>query len=180
MKEKPIDTIRALRKATSFERLIRIRKQFAKEKLNSFGHDEHFMELVADIGGVYLINNSSSVDIDSTWYAMDQINGPIVWVTAGVDRGNNYNLLKELVRDKVKAIVVLGEHNLNVFKFFGNDGPNLIVNASHMDEAIEHAIVMSSKGDTVLFSPGCPSYDLYENWEERGKDFKRAVSKLVK
>lgn len=178
MKEHFKRSTNSLDNSGSFDHLIEIRKQFVHEKVQSSGPQEHLMEFVADIGGVSVINNASSVDIDSTWYAMDKIEGRIVWITGGVDRGNNYGYLKELVQAKVRAIIVLGDHNLNVLRYFSSDGPSLMMNASTMEEAVEHALIVSSKGDTILFSPGCPSYDLYENCEERGTDFKRAVRGL--
>ena len=180
MSEKSAKKTALPKKTASFERLLQIRKQFTKERVHSSGEQEHLMELVVDLGGVSIINNSASVDIDSTWYAMDQIEGKIIWITGGVDRGNNYDYLREIVKAKVKAIIVLGEHNLNVFRYFSQDGPSLMMSANLMDEAVEHAVVMAAKGDTILFSPGCPSYDLYENFEERGTDFKRAVTVLTK
>lgn len=180
MEENIEKSISQRQRAGSHERLIQIRKQFVREKVISSGQQEHLMELVAEMGGVSIINNSSSVEIDSTWYAMDQLDGPIIWITGGVDRGNNYSYLKELVHAKVKAIIVLGDHNINVFRYFSEEGPSLMMNANNMDEAVEHAIVMAVKGDTILFSPGCPSYDLYENSDERGVDFNRAVSALMR
>jgi UDP-N-acetylmuramoylalanine--D-glutamate ligase len=170
----------SLPKVSSADRLKQIRRQFVSERIDAMKPHEHAMELVSQMGGVSIINNSSSVDIESTWYAMDQIDGKIIWIAGGVDRGNNYNLIKEIVHDKVTAIIVLGNHNMSIFKFFNQAGPSLILNASTIDEALEHSVVIAKRGDTILFSPGCPSYDLYENYEQRGSDFKRAVDRLIR
>jgi UDP-N-acetylmuramoylalanine--D-glutamate ligase len=177
--EKPQSSSKSVMKATSMDRLIKIRKDFIKERLNSLQSDEHNFEVVNVVNGVTYINNSASTDVDSTWLALDKIEKNIIWIAGGVDRGNDYSMLKDLVNDKVLHIVCLGTYITKIFKAFSNNNSHLIINASSADEAVHHASLLAKEGDTVLLSPACASYDLFESVEDRGIQFKQAVNDLI-
>jgi UDP-N-acetylmuramoylalanine--D-glutamate ligase len=177
--EKPQSSSKSAMKATSMDRLIKIRKDFIKERLSSLQSEEHNFETVDVVNGVTYINNSSSTDVDSTWLAMDKIENNIIWIVGGVDRGNDYTMLKDLVNDKVLHIVCLGTYITKIFKAFSQSSSHVIINASSADEAVHHASLLAKEGDTVLLSPACASYDLFESVEDRGQQFKRAVGDLI-
>jgi len=177
--EKPQSSSKSVMKATSMDRLIKIRKDFIKERLNSLQSHEHNFEVVNVVNGVTYINNSASTDVDSTWLALDKIEKNIIWIAGGVDRGNDYSMLKDLVNDKVLHIVCLGTYITKIFKAFSNNNSHLIINASSADEAVHHASLLAKEGDTVLLSPACASYDLFESVEDRGIQFKQAVNDLI-
>lgn len=177
--EKPQSSSKSAMKATSMDRLIKIRKDFIKERLGSLQSDEHNFETVNVVDGVTYINNSASTDVDSTWLAMDRIENNIIWIAGGVDRGNDYTMLKDLVNDKVLHIICLGTYITKIFKAFSHSNSHIIINASSADEAVHHASLLAKAGDTVLLSPACASYDLFESVEDRGQQFKRAVNDLI-
>lgn len=177
--EKSQSSSKSAMKVTSMDRLIKIRKDFIKQRLNLLQSEEHNFETVNVINGVTYINNSASTDVDSTWLAMDRIENNIIWIVGGVDRGNDYTMLKDLVNDKVLHIVCLGTYITKIFKAFSQSSQHVIINASSAEEAVHHASLLAKEGDTVLLSPACASYDLFENVEDRGQQFKRAVNDLV-
>ncbi|MFN4812302.1 MAG: glutamate ligase domain-containing protein [Bacteroidota bacterium] len=177
--EKPQSSSRSTMKATSMDRLIKIRRDFIKDRLNNMQVEEHNFEIVQEVKGVTYINHSASTDVDSTWLALEKVDKNIIWIVGGVDRGNDYSMLKDLVKDKVLHIVCLGNYITKIFKAFSQFEEKLIVNASSADEAVHHAATLAKAGDTVLFSPTCASYDLFENVEARGNEFKRAVNDLL-
>jgi len=177
--EKPQSSSKSTMKATSMDRLIKIRKDFIKERLSSLQSEEHNFETVNVVNGVNYINNSASTDVDSTWLAMDKIEKNIIWIVGGVDRGNDYSMLRDLVNDKVLHIVCLGTYITKIFKAFSNSNSHVIINASSAEEAVHHASLLAKEGDTVLLSPACASYDLFESVEDRGQQFKRAVNDLI-
>jgi UDP-N-acetylmuramoylalanine--D-glutamate ligase len=176
--EKPQSTSKSVMKATSFDRLIKIRKEFIKERLSCLQNELHNFETVAVVNGVTYINNSASTDVDSTWLALDKVEKNIIWIAGGVDRGNDYSMLKDLVNDKVLHIICLGTFITNIYKAFGQTNVHVIINTSSAAEAVHHASVLAKEGDTVLLSPACASYDLYESIEDRGDHFKNAVNDL--
>lgn len=176
--EKPQSSSKSTMKATSMDRLIKIRKDFIKERLSSLQSEEHNFELVNVVNGVTYINNSASTDVDSTWLALDKIENNIIWIVGGVDRGNDYSMLEELVNDKVIHIICLGAYITKIFKAFGHSNNHIIINASSADEAVHHASLLAKSGDTVLLSPACASYDLFESVEDRGQQFKHAVNDI--
>jgi len=158
-------------------RLLDIRKDIIKESLSDFQNVEHRLEFVARIHGVDFINDSKATNVNSTWYALESMQQKVVWIAGGIDKGNDYSLLKELVKNKVKAIVCLGQENeniVNAFKSIVND----IYEVGSMPEAIKLSNHLASKEETVLLSPACASFDLFENFEERGEKFKEAVNRL--
>jgi len=158
-------------------RVVDIRKESIRESLADFQNIEHRLEVVATIHGVEFINDSKATNINSTWYALESMTNPVVWIVGGIDKGNDYNVLKELVKQKVHAIVCLGKDNRKIISTFSGMVPN-ITEASSAAEAVMKAYKFCNLGDTVLLSPACASFDLFENYEDRGNQFKNAVRAL--
>jgi len=158
-------------------RILDIRKDKIKESLSDFRNVEHRLEFVARIHGVDFINDSKATNVNSTWYALESMSNPVIWIAGGIDKGNDYKLLKKLVAEKVKAIICLGKDNTKIRKAFEGVVEN-IVETTSMDEAVKYGSAIGKKEDTVLLSPACASFDLFENFEERGNKFKAAVNKL--
>ncbi|PZR20190.1 MAG: UDP-N-acetylmuramoyl-L-alanine--D-glutamate ligase [Flavobacterium psychrophilum] len=163
--------------ATAVAQLMRIRKETIRESLSNFQGVEHRLEPVLKIQNVQYINDSKATNINSTFYALDSMKTPTVWIVGGVDKGNDYSELMSLVREKVKAIVCLGVDNRKIIDAFENV-VDVMVETTSMQEAVKVAQKLAEKGDTVLLSPACASFDLFENYEERGKQFKNAVQNL--
>ena len=158
-------------------RIVEIRKSTVRESLEDFENVEHRLEFVAKVNGIEFINDSKATNINSTWYALETMENPVVWVVGGVDKGNDYSELTSLVKDKVKAIICLGVDNKKIIKAFGHL-VETIVEAGPAMEAVAHAYQLAKKNETVLLSPACASFDLFENYEDRGNQFKQAVRKL--
>ncbi|MEJ7627681.1 MAG: UDP-N-acetylmuramoyl-L-alanine--D-glutamate ligase [Ferruginibacter sp.] len=156
---------------------VDIRKDKIREALQTFESLEHRMEPAGTIKGVEFINDSKATNINSTWFALESMMKPVILILGGVDKGNDYNLLKELVKEKVKAIVCMGTDNRKIHEAFG-DIVSLIVNTENAQEAVQAAFHFSNKGDVVLLSPACASFDLFKNYEDRGMQFKQAVKDL--
>jgi UDP-N-acetylmuramoylalanine--D-glutamate ligase len=156
---------------------VGIRKQKIREAIQSFEALEHRMEYVSTIRGVEFINDSKATNVNSTWYALESMTKPTILILGGVDKGNDYSLIRDLIKEKVKAIVCMGSDNRKIHEAFQNDVP-LIVNTGSADEAVKAAFHFASKGDVVLLSPACASFDLFRNYEDRGKQFKEAVRDL--
>jgi UDP-N-acetylmuramoylalanine--D-glutamate ligase len=156
---------------------IGLRKDKIREAIQSFESLEHRMEPVATVRGVEFINDSKATNVNSTWYALESMNKPTILILGGVDKGNDYSLLKDLVNEKVKAIVCMGIDNRKIHEAFGNE-VSLIVNTESAAEAVQAAFHFADKGDVVLLSPACASFDLFKNYEDRGKQFKEAVRDL--
>lgn len=157
--------------------LLEIRSTKIREAIASFEGLEHRNEVVLTIKGVEYINDSKATNINSTWYALENIERPIVLILGGVDKGNDYSLIEELVEEKVKAIVCLGIDNSKIVEAFKHLGKE-IVETKSMDEAVKACYRIAEKGDVVLLSPACASFDLFQNYEDRGKQFKSAVIEL--
>lgn len=158
-------------------RLLEIRSESLKQSLSDFKNAEHRLEHVAKIQNVEFINDSKATNVNSAWYALESVNTPIVWIAGGVDKGNDYTILKNLVKDKVRAIVCLGVDNEKLHEAF-SDVVDVMVNANSAKEAAELSYHLAQKGDTVLLSPACASFDLFKNYEDRGEQFKAAVKEL--
>ena len=156
---------------------VGIRKQKIRDAIQSFEALEHRMEYVGTIRGVEFINDSKATNVNSTWYALESMDKPTILILGGVDKGNDYSLIRELVKEKVKAIVCMGVDNRKIHEAFQNDVP-LMVNTAGAEEAVKAAFHFATKGDTVLLSPACASFDLFKNYEDRGKQFKEAVKDL--
>lgn len=157
--------------------VLDIRKDIIRESLSDFQGVEHRLETVLKIRGVQYINDSKATNVNSTWYALESMKDPVVWIAGGLDKGNDYSELYQLVKDKVKAIVCLGIDNAKIHSAFGSIVPT-IVNTHSAHEAVMQAYKLSSPGDVVLLSPACASFDLFENYEDRGRQFKEAVKNL--
>lgn len=158
-------------------KLLGVRKETIRECLSDFQEVEHRLEPVLQVHGVSYINDSKATNVNSTWYALESMNQPVVWICGGVDKGNDYEQLKALVGDKVHTLVCLGVDNGKIKTAFG-DLVDHVAEAASMDEAVKAAYQAAKKGDIVLLSPACASFDLFENYEDRGRQFKEEVRKL--
>lgn len=158
-------------------RILEIRKDAVRESLGDFVNVEHRLEFVAKVHGIEFINDSKATNVNSTWFALESMENPTVWIVGGVDKGNDYEELAALVNDKVKAIICLGKDNRKIIEAFQDKVEN-IVEAGSALEAVAYGYRFAKKGETVLLSPACASFDLFENYEERGNEFKKAVRSL--
>jgi len=163
--------------ATSVAKLMQIRKATIRESLSNFQGVEHRLEKVLKIQNVQYINDSKATNVNATFFALDSMNVPTVWIVGGVDKGNDYTELMALVREKVKAIVCLGVDNKKIIDAFGNV-VDVMIEVDNMNDAVRMSQRLSEKGDAVLLSPACASFDLFENYEDRGRQFKQAVQNL--
>jgi UDP-N-acetylmuramoylalanine--D-glutamate ligase len=158
-------------------RVLEIRKEIIRESLSDFQNVEHRLEFVARVHGIEFINDSKATNVNATWYALESIHQKVVWVVGGVDKGNDYELLRELVKEKVKAIVCLGKDNTKIIEAFKDD-IEIITEAKSAAEAVGLSYEYAEKEDVVLMSPACASFDLFDNYEDRGNQFKSAVRGL--
>lgn len=163
--------------ATMAAQLLKVRKESIKESLANFEGVEHRLENVAKINGVEYINDSKATNVNASFYALECMNKQTVWIVGGVDKGNDYDDLLPLVREKVKAIICLGIANDKIKNTFGNV-VDIVVETAGAEEAVKVAHKLSEKGDVVLLSPACASFDLFDNFEDRGRQFKKAVRSL--
>ncbi|WBL26248.1 UDP-N-acetylmuramoyl-L-alanine--D-glutamate ligase [Zunongwangia sp. HGR-M22] len=163
--------------AATVAKLLKIRKNTIRESMESFQGVEHRLEKVLKINNVQYINDSKATNVNATYYALESMEGQTVWILGGVDKGNVYDELLPLVNEKVKAIICLGVDNTKIINSFGNCVETLVETES-MSEAVKMAYRLTEKGDTVLLSPACASFDLFENYEDRGRQFKEAVRNL--
>lgn len=154
-----------------------LKKAAIRESLENFKNLEHRMEKVLKVGGIQFINDSKATNVNSTWYALESTQAPLVWIAGGVDKGNDYEALKHLVDKKVHTIICLGKDNRNLHKAFGMHA-DLMINVQSMEEAVKVAHHFANKGDSILLSPACASFDLFKNYEDRGTQFKKAVKNL--
>lgn len=158
-------------------RILDIRKETIREGLADFHNAEHRLEFVNTVHGIDFINDSKATNVNSTWYALESMQKPIIWIAGGVDKGNDYDMLSEMVKQKVKAIICLGTDNKKIKKAFAGMVPEFIETTSAND-AVRAAYKIGKKGDVVLLSPACASFDLFKNYEDRGHQFKAAVRAL--
>ena len=158
-------------------KLLEIRKDTIKKCLSDFQNVEHRLEHVGKIHGVNFINDSKATNVNATWFALESMNNPVIWIAGGIDKGNDYSDIKELVTEKVKGIVCLGVDNEKIINTFSED-VEFIAKATTAGEAVNAAYYMANPGDNVLLSPACASFDLFENYEDRGNQFKNAVKEL--
>ena len=163
--------------ASAAASLLQIRKESIRNSVQHFQGAAHRMEKVLKINHVNYINDSKATNVNATFYALESVKSPIVWIVGGVDKGNDYSSLMPLVREKVKAIICLGEDNQKLKAAFEGIG-ELFVETYAMSEAVKVAYKVAERGDTVLLSPACASFDLFENYEDRGNQFKEAVRNL--
>lgn len=163
--------------AGTVARLLDIRKETIRQSLESFHGVEHRLENVLKINHVKYINDSKATNVNATYYALESMSTPTIWIVGGEDKGNDYTQLLPLVNEKVKAIICLGLDNQKIIKAFGNI-VDVIVETQAMNDAVKMAYQLAKKGDSVLLSPACASFDLFENYEDRGRQFKEAVRNL--
>lgn len=156
---------------------MNIRNEKIRESLATFKGIEHRLEYVATVRGVEFINDSKATNVNSVWYALECMKKPVILIMGGIDKGNDYEIIRGLVKEKVKAIVCLGKDNRKINEAFQDDVP-LMVNTTSMKEAVDAAFHFASPGDVVLLSPGCASFDLFKNYEDRGRQFKQVVKEL--
>ena len=156
---------------------VDIRKDKIREALQTFESLEHRMESVATIRGVEFINDSKATNVNSTWFALESMEKPTILILGGVDKGNDYSTMFEMVTEKVKAIICLGSDNLKIHSAFG-EIVSTIIDTNSAEDAVKEAFKFATKGDVVLLSPACASFDLFKNYEDRGNQFKQAVKSL--
>jgi len=158
-------------------RLLDIRKETIKQCLSDFQHIEHRLEFVASIHGVDYINDSKATNVNSTWFALESMHKNVIWIAGGLDKGNDYASLVPLVSAKVRAIICLGKDNRKIIETFSGLVEN-IVEVFTADDAVKEAYSLAHRGEAVLLSPACASFDLFENFEDRGNQFKKAIKNL--
>lgn len=158
-------------------RIVDVRKEIIRESLQDFQNVEHRLEFVASINGIEFINDSKATNVNSAWYALESMQKPVVWICGGQDKGNDYNELIDLVKAKVKAIVCLGADNSKIVNAFSGV-VDTIVETKSAAEAVAASYKLAKKGDAVLLSPACASFDLFQNYEDRGMQFKASVRAL--
>ena len=157
--------------------VLEIRNDRIRESLTDFQGVEHRLERFLKVHGIEFINDSKATNVNSTWYALESMNHQVVWIAGGIDKGNDYSMLYDLVKEKVKAIVCLGVDNSKIHKAFDGMVKN-IIDTTNMAEAVKSAYYLARNGDIVLLSPACASFDLFENYEDRGHQFKQEVRNL--
>ncbi|MCB2197280.1 MAG: UDP-N-acetylmuramoyl-L-alanine--D-glutamate ligase [Bacteroidetes bacterium] len=157
--------------------VLKIRKEDIRESLSNFQGVEHRLEPVLKVHGIEFINDSKATNVNSTWYALESMKNDVIWIAGGIDKGNDYSILENLVRNKVKAIICLGKDNEKIHKAFGAYVETMI-DVQSASEAVKTAYYLAKKGDAVLLSPACASFDLFDNYEDRGDQFKQAVREL--
>jgi UDP-N-acetylmuramoylalanine--D-glutamate ligase len=158
-------------------KVLNIRKEVIRESLADFQGVEHRLEPVITVCGINFINDSKATNVNSTWYAIECMENDIIWIVGGVDKGNDYSELFPIVKKRVKAIVCLGKDNKKIIEAF-KDMVATIVETTSMEEAVRSSYYLAKKGETVLLSPACASFDLFRNYEDRGRKFKQAVRNL--
>ena len=163
--------------ATSVANILKIRKKTIRESLSNFQGVAHRLEKVLKINNIQYVNDSKATNVNAVFYALDSMTTPTVWIVGGVDKGNDYNELMALVNEKVKSIICIGIDNSKIFEAFGNI-VDVMVEVESMVDAVKTAQHLAEKGDSVLLSPACASFDLFKNYEDRGNQFKEAVRNL--
>jgi UDP-N-acetylmuramoylalanine--D-glutamate ligase len=158
-------------------KVLNIRKDIIRESLADFQGVEHRLEPVIMVCGINFINDSKATNVNSTWYALECMETDVVWIAGGIDKGNDYSELFQIVKKKVKAVVCMGKDNKKIVEAFRDKVPT-VVETSSMEEAVRTSYYLAAKGDTVLLSPACASFDLFNNYEDRGRQFKNAVRNL--
>lgn len=158
-------------------KVLGLKNESIRESFSDFNGLEHRLEFVAKVHGISFINDSKATNINSTWYALESQTDPVIWVVGGIDKGNDYSLITDLVKKKVKAIVCLGKDNTRIHEAFSKI-VDILVNTDNMQDCVQMAYRLGKNGDVVLLSPACASFDLFENFEDRGNQFKQQVRLL--
>lgn len=154
-----------------------IRKDGIRDCLNSFGSISHRLEEIVTIRGITFINDSRATNVNACWYALESLNQPIIWIAGGLDNNNNYSMLQDLAKQKVKALVCIGVNNYRLIEFFKND-IEIIIETPDIHSAVNISYNIGVPGDTVLLSPACASFDRFESYADRGDQFRKAVIDL--
>ncbi|HQH41689.1 MAG TPA: UDP-N-acetylmuramoyl-L-alanine--D-glutamate ligase, partial [Bacteroidales bacterium] len=157
--------------------VLKIKKEIIRESLMDFRGVEHRLEPVMKVHGIQFINDSKATNVNSAWYALESMHTPVIWIAGGIDKGNDYSELLDLVKEKVRAIVCLGVDNKKLHEAF-EGVVETMVDCSSMKDAVHSAYYLAKDGDTVLLSPACASFDLFKNYEDRGRQFKECVREL--
>ena len=165
--------------ASLASRLVDIRSENIRQALSAFENVPHRLEYVARIHGIDFINDSKATNVNSAWYALETMDSPVIWIAGGIDKGNDYSKLDELVAQKVKAIICLGIDNSKIIKRYA-DKVEAIYETQSAEQAVLTAYTIGKKGDKVLLSPACASFDLFKNYEDRGDQFKNAIKEIDK
>ena len=161
-----------------FNSLLKLRKQIIDESISDVRSTRHRQEVIGTHNGIEYINDSKATNVDLTWYSLERLNSTAVWIVGGLQDGQDYGMLKELVSDKVRGIVCLGRENSKVFKTFMSYA-DVIVGASTAENAVKAATTLAQPGDKVILSPACASHDLFDSYEDRGNQFTKAVKNLI-
>ncbi|MCF8256506.1 MAG: hypothetical protein K9J06_03075 [Flavobacteriales bacterium] len=159
--------------------IAELRKEILEQSLSDVQSTRHRQEMVGTVNGVEFINDSGATSVDLTWFSLDRLEGELIWIVGGMQEGQDYSMLKELVQGKVRAIVCLGRESSKVYKTF-MACTGVIVGASTADEAVKAALALASPGQKVILSPACPSHDLFDSYADRGNQFSKAVLRLIK
>jgi len=163
--------------ATIVSQILEVRKDVVRDSLKRFENVEHRMQPIAEINGVQFINDSKATNVNAAWFALESMEKPVIWIAGGIDKGNEYDSMKPAAREKVKALICLGKDNAKLHEAF-HDVINNISETTSMKEAVRMAASMAAEGDVVLLAPCCASFDLFQNYEDRGRQFKNAVLNL--
>lgn len=163
--------------ATVVSKILDVRKEVVRESLKKFENVEHRLQPIADINGVQYINDSKATNVNAAWFALESMKKTVIWIAGGIDKGNEYDSMKPIVREKVKALICLGKDNTKLHEAFTEVLEN-ITETTSMKEAVRMAASMAQEGDVVLLAPCCSSFDLFQNYEDRGRQFKNAVLSL--
>lgn len=163
--------------ASIADHLIGIRKETIKQCLLDFHNEEHRLEFVANIAGIEFVNDSKATNVNTAWYSLEEYNHPVIWIAGGTDNGNDYTKLLDIVKRRVKVLICLGVNNTKIIEKF-SPYVKTIVETTSMEDAVNYAYSAGEKGDTVLLSPACASFDLFSDYKERGKAFRDAVQNL--
>ncbi len=158
-------------------RLYEVRKQGIKESLNGFQNITHRLEEVAMVRGITFINDSKATNVNACWYALETMNRPVIWIAGGLDNGNDYSILRNVARQKVKTLICIGNNNERIIDSLQHD-IKIIAEAPDMQTAVAAAYSIGQPGDIVLLSPACASFDRFDNYADRGEHFKKAVYDL--
>jgi UDP-N-acetylmuramoylalanine--D-glutamate ligase len=157
--------------------IVNVKKENIRQSLQDFQGVEHRLEYVATVKNIRFINDSKATNVNSCWYALQSMKTPVVLILGGTDKGNDYSEIEELVRTKVKGLIFMGLDNSPLHTFFDGKVAN-IKDVQSMEDAVNVAYEMANEGDSVLLSPCCASFDLFKNYEDRGKQFKNCVRNL--
>lgn len=161
-----------------FNSLLELRKQIIEESVSDVQSTRHRLEFIGSWNEIEFINDSKATNVDLTWYSLERLQGTAVWIVGGLQEGQDYGMLKELVKDKVRGIVCLGRENSKVFKTFMTEA-DVIVGASSAEEAVKAATTLAQPGDKIILSPACSSHDLFDSYSDRGNQFTKAVRNLI-